>query len=87
MDGWAQRSCSPLQPRHSREARADGARSRVAVVRSSSSDRVLREADTRLRAELLDAGFEVVEVDRAPGDSRSEVEDAAPTRRALPRSR
>lgn len=59
--------------------RADGARSRVALVRSSSSDRVLREASTRVRAELLDAGFEVVEVDRAPGDPRAEVEDAAPT--------
>ncbi len=59
-------------------ARAEGTRSRVAVVRSSSSDRVLREADTRLRAELVDAGFEVVDVDRAPGDPRSEVEDAAP---------
>ncbi len=58
--------------------RAEGARSKVALVRSSSSDRVLREASTRLRAELLDAGFEVVEVDRAPGDPRSEVEDAAP---------
>jgi hypothetical protein len=59
-------------------ARADALRSRVAVVRSSSSDRVLHEAATRLRAELLDAGFEVVDVDRAPGDPRSEVEDAAP---------
>jgi hypothetical protein len=57
---------------------AEGARSKVAIVRSSSSDRILREASTRLRAELLDAGFEVVEVDRAPGDPRSEVEDAAP---------
>jgi hypothetical protein len=53
-------------------------RSRVSVVRSSPADRVLREADTRLRAELLDAGFEVVEVDLPPGDPRSEVEDAAP---------
>jgi hypothetical protein len=49
----------------------------VALVRSSSSDPVLHEASTRLRAELLDAGFEVIEVDRAPGDPRSEVEDAA----------
>jgi hypothetical protein len=56
---------------------AAGARSTVALVSSSSSDRVLREANTRLRAELLDAGFEVIEVDRAPGDPRSEVEDAA----------
>ena len=58
--------------------RADGSRSRVALVRSSPSDRVLREASTRLRAELLDAGFEVIEVDRTPGDPRSEVEDAEP---------
>jgi hypothetical protein len=56
---------------------AAGARSTVALVSSSSNDRVLREANTRLRAELLDAGFEVIEVDRAPGDPRSEVEDAA----------
>ncbi len=59
--------------------RADDARSRVALVRSSSNDPVLREASTRLRAELLDAGFEVVEVDRPPGDPRSEVEDAPTT--------
>ena len=58
--------------------RADGARSTVALVRSSSGDHVLREARTRLRAELLDAGFDVVEVDRAPGDPRAEVEDSAP---------
>src|SRR5579864_8059993 len=57
---------------------AEGTRSTVALVRSSSIDRVLREARTRLRAELLDAGFEVIEVDRTPGDPRSEVEDAAP---------
>jgi hypothetical protein len=58
--------------------RADDARSSVALVRSSSSDRVLREAHTRLRAELLDAGFDVIEVDHAPGDPRAEVEDATP---------
>jgi hypothetical protein len=58
--------------------RADDARSRVALVRSATTDRVLHEASTRLRAELLDAGFDVVEVDRAPGDPRSEVEEAAP---------
>jgi hypothetical protein len=61
-----------------RSGLADGERSTVALVRSSSSDRVLREASTRLRAELLDAGFAVIEVDRAPGDPRSAVEDAAP---------
>ncbi len=59
-------------------AAADVRRSRVALVRTSSNDRVLREATTRLRAELVDAGFEVMEVDRAPGDPRAEVEDAAP---------
>jgi hypothetical protein len=59
-------------------AEADGARSRVALVRSASTDRVLHEATTRVRAELLDAGFEVVDVDSAPGDARSEVEGAAP---------
>jgi hypothetical protein len=62
-------------------ARAQGARSRVAVVRTPPGDRLLREAGIRLRAELTDAGFEVVEVDRAPGDadSRAEVEDANDT--------
>jgi hypothetical protein len=49
----------------------------VALVRSASTDRVLHEATTRVRAELLDAGFEVVDVDSAPGDARSEVETAA----------
>jgi hypothetical protein len=58
-------------------AKADGAPSRVGLVRSASSDRVLHEATTRVRAELLEAGFEVVEVDSAPGDGRSEVEGAA----------
>jgi hypothetical protein len=37
----------------------------------------LREAGVRLRAELLDAGFEVIDVERAPGDARSGVETAA----------
>jgi hypothetical protein len=58
-------------------AAAQGTRSRVAVVRTDSSDRLLRDASTRLRAELDGAGFEVVEVDRAPGDPRAEVENAA----------
>ena len=58
-------------------AAAEAARSRVALVRTESSDRLLSEAGTRLRAELVSAGFEVVEVDRAPGDSRAEVEQAA----------
>ena len=58
--------------------RADGTRSQVAIVRSTSGDRVLHEASTRLRAELIGAGFDVVEVDRAPGDPKSEVEDPVP---------
>jgi hypothetical protein len=56
----------------------DGSRSRVALVRSSSNDPVLHEATTRVRAELLAAGFLVVDVDQVPGDARSGVEDAAP---------
>jgi hypothetical protein len=59
-------------------ANAEAPPSRVALVRSSSSDRVLHQATTRVRAELVAAGFEVVDVDRAPGDPRSEVEEAAP---------
>jgi hypothetical protein len=57
-----------------RRAGAADAPSRVAVVRPASDDPLLREANTRLRAELTASGFEVTEVDRAPGDSRSEVE-------------
>jgi hypothetical protein len=60
----------------SQAAFAQGARSRVAVVRTESSDRLLRDASTRLRAELISAGFDVVEVDSAPGDPRAEVEGA-----------
>lgn len=51
-------------------------RSRVAVVRTSPNDKLLREASTRLRAELSAAGFEVAEVDGVPGDPRAEVERA-----------
>jgi hypothetical protein len=58
---------------------AEPSRSRVAIVRTSASDRLLREASTRLRAELRDAGFDVVEVERAPGDPREEVEQAEGT--------
>jgi hypothetical protein len=58
-------------------AAAEAARSRVALVRTQSDDKLLREASTRLRAELVSAGFDVVEVERAPGDSRTEVEQAA----------
>jgi hypothetical protein len=53
------------------------ARSRVAIVRSASNDRLLKEATTRLRAELGDAGFDVVEVDETPGDPRAGVEGAS----------
>jgi hypothetical protein len=64
-------------------AGARATRSRVAVVRSASNDALLREAGTRLRAELVAAGFEVVEVDRTPGDGRSEVEgSSSPSPRA-----
>lgn len=62
-----------------RTAGARETRSRVAVVRSASNDPLLREASTRLRAELVAAGFEVVEVDRIPGDGRSEVESSPST--------
>jgi hypothetical protein len=51
-------------------------RSRVALVRTASNDKLLKEATTRLRAELGDAGFDVVEVDQTPGDPRAGVEDA-----------
>lgn len=58
-------------------AAAAESRSRVALVRTASSDPLLREATTRLRAELADSGFDVVEVERAPADPRVEVEDTA----------
>jgi len=62
---------------HAMVAAAEGARSRVALVRTPDSDRLLREATTRLKAELHEAGFEVVEVESAPGDPRAEVEEAS----------
>src|SRR6185436_6990250 len=40
---------------------ADAPRSRVALVRSPDADRLLREVSTRLKAELHEAGFDVVE--------------------------
>jgi hypothetical protein len=55
-------------------ARAQAARSRVTLVRTPSNDPLLNEASTRLRAELAGAGFDVVEIERAPGASRIEVE-------------
>jgi hypothetical protein len=62
---------------------AEPARSRVALVRTASEDRLLREASTRLRAELTGAGFEVVEVDRTPGESLIEVESAGDRTRSI----
>jgi hypothetical protein len=56
---------------------AEPQRSRVAIVRTASADALLREANTRLRAELLTAGFEVVDVASVPGDPRSGVERAS----------
>jgi len=55
---------------------AKSRRSRVSVVRTDSDDHLLQDAAIRLRAELRSAGFDVVEVDRAPGDPRAEVESA-----------
>jgi hypothetical protein len=57
---------------------AGEAPSTVALVRTPPGDKLLREASVRLRAELTDAGFAVVEIDRAPeGDSRSSVEETS----------
>jgi hypothetical protein len=54
----------------SRSARAQGTPSQVAVVRTPEHDRLLREANTRLRAELTSAGFVVVNATRTPsGDA------------------
>jgi len=58
-------------------ADAEEPRSRVALVRSPDADRLLREVTTRLKAELHEAGFDVVEVASAPGDPRSGVESAS----------
>jgi hypothetical protein len=55
-------------------ARAQAARSQVTLIRTATEDPLLREASTRLRAELRGAGFDVVEVDRTAGDSRILVE-------------
>jgi hypothetical protein len=62
---------------HAAHSVADGNRSRVALVRTPDSDKLLREAATRLKAELHEAGFDVVEVESAPGDPRAEVEGAS----------
>jgi hypothetical protein len=58
-------------------------RSRVTVVRTASSDPLIREANTRLRAELTEAGFEVLEVDRPQGAARDEVESASEETRSF----
>ncbi|MBN1654236.1 MAG: hypothetical protein JXA30_10730 [Deltaproteobacteria bacterium] len=59
-----------------RSVRAEAQRSLIAIVRTDSNDPLLRDASMRLRAEIKSAGFSVVEVDRAPGGPRSEVERA-----------
>jgi hypothetical protein len=62
------------------QAQANSTRSRVTLVRAAGNDRLLREASTRLQAELVGAGFEVTLVERAPdaqADPRSAVESAA----------
>ncbi|HKP60003.1 MAG TPA: hypothetical protein VJV78_24935 [Polyangiales bacterium] len=74
MKLWQFAVCGLLAAGSLAEAQAP---SRVAVVRSESDDRLLRDAGTRLRAELLGAGFEVIEVNSAPGDPRADVESAA----------
>lgn len=60
-----------------RAAGAEGARSRVTVVRAASSDPLIREANTRLRAELAAAGFDVLDVDGPAGSVRDEVESTS----------
>ncbi|WP_437592960.1 hypothetical protein [Sorangium sp. So ce1000] len=58
--------------------KAEAAASRVVIVEVGADDALVREAATRLRAELGAAGFEVVRVVRAPeGDVRAELERAA----------
>ncbi|HEY4106224.1 MAG TPA: hypothetical protein VGM44_20130 [Polyangiaceae bacterium] len=69
--------CAGMGSTLSAPLRAEAVRSKVALVRESSDDRLLREVSIRLRAELLDAGFEVIDVDRSPGDARADVETAA----------
>lgn len=66
--------CLLLTLAYAEPALAQAPRSRVTLVRTRSDDPLLSEASTRLRAELAGAGFDVIEVDRAPGDSRTLVE-------------
>ncbi|XXX80884.1 hypothetical protein WMF30_19190 [Sorangium sp. So ce134] len=57
---------------------AAAAASRVVIVEADADDPLVREAATRLRAELGAAGFEVVRVPRAvEGDARAALERAA----------
>ncbi|WP_438019927.1 hypothetical protein WMF18_13030 [Sorangium sp. So ce315] len=70
----ARAAAAPSAP--SREAAA--AASRVAIVEADADDPLVREAATRLKAELGAAGFEVVVVPRAgDGDVRAALERAA----------
>ncbi|WP_437736897.1 hypothetical protein [Sorangium sp. So ce1335] len=63
----------PAPPRE-----APAAASRVAIVEADADDPLVREAATRLKAELGAAGFEVVVVPRAGGgDVRAALERAA----------
>src|SRR5579859_3654622 len=54
-------------------------RSRVALVRPAEENATVREAITRMRAELAAAGFDVVEIDAGKDeDPRASVEAAPP---------
>jgi hypothetical protein len=55
---------------------------RVALVTPANGDATVREAATRMRAELRAAGFEVIELEAGAGvDPRAQVEKAAPDAR------
>ncbi|WP_437680947.1 hypothetical protein [Sorangium sp. So ce131] len=59
-------------------AKTAAAASRVAIVEVDADDALVREAATRLRAELGAAGFEVVHIPRPPGgDLRAALDRAA----------
>ncbi|WP_437818485.1 hypothetical protein [Sorangium sp. So ce1078] len=67
----ARAAAAPPQP-------AAAAASRVVIVEGDTDDPLVREAATRLRAELGAAGFEVVRVPRGrEGDARAALERAA----------
>jgi len=64
------------------EPGARAARARVVILRAAGDDDLLREAATRLHAELGAAGFDVVQIERpggaaAPGAIRAAMEQAA----------